>query len=78
MQQVNIHEAKTQLSKLIDLTTSGEEIIIAKHGKPVVRLIPYKPAVTRRKPGSLYGKVKIGDDFDAPLPDDIAQSLGIK
>lgn len=78
MQQVNIHEAKTQLSKLIDRTSAGEEIVIAKHGKPVARLVPYLQAVTKREPGSLRGKIKISKDFDAPLPDDIAQSLGLK
>ncbi len=78
MQQVNIHEAKTQLSKLIDRTSAGEEIVIAKHGKPVARLIPYHQVVTKREPGSLRGKIKIGKDFDAPLPDDIAHSLGLK
>ncbi len=78
MHQVNIHEAKTQLSKLIDRTSAGEEIVIAKHGKPVARLVPYHQAVTKREPGSLRGKIKIGKDFDATLPDDIAQSLGLK
>jgi len=77
MQQINIHEAKTHLSRLIEQTISGKEIVIAKHGKPVARLIPYHRAVKKRTPGSLQGKIKVSDDFDAPLPDDIAESLGM-
>ncbi len=78
MKQINIHEAKTQLSKLIDLSSAGEEIIIAKHGKPVARLVPFKQAIKKRIPGNLAGKVKISHDFDAPLPDDIALPFGMK
>ncbi len=77
MQQVNIHEAKTHLSRIIEQIISGKEIVIAKHGKPVARLIPYSNAVKKREPGSLKGKIKMAVDFDAPLPDDIAESFGI-
>lgn len=77
MQQINIHEAKTHLSRLIERTVVGEEIVIAKHGKPVARLVPYYKPVKKRVAGRLKGKIKIGEDFDAPLPDDIAESLGI-
>ena len=77
MQQINIHEAKTHLSRLIEQIISGKEIVIAKHGKPVARLIPYTNTVKKRKPGRLQGKIKMAADFDAPLPDDIAKSLGI-
>ena len=77
MQQINIHEAKTHLSRLIEQTILGKEIVIAKHGKPVARLIPYRNTVKKRTPGSLQGKIKIADDFDASLPDDIAESLGM-
>jgi prevent-host-death family protein len=72
MQTFNIHDAKTQFSKLIEAVLQGEEIIIAKAGKPAARLVPMeakKPTV--RKPGSLKGKIKIAADFDAPLPEDI-------
>ncbi len=51
MHQVNMHEAKSQLSKLVDEVQSGEEIIIAKSGKPVARLVPYEERKTPRKPG---------------------------
>lgn len=72
MQTVNIHEAKTHFSKLIEQIQRGEEIVIAKAGVPVARLVPYverKPAI--RPPGSMKGELWIADDFDAPLPDDL-------
>jgi prevent-host-death family protein len=71
METVNIHEAKTQLSKLLERVRSGEEIILAKAGEPVARLVPYVAAQSPRKPGALKGKIRIGKDFDAPLPDEI-------
>lgn len=70
MQIVNIHQAKTQFSKLIEAATNGEEIIIARAGKPVVRLVSVtQPQI--RTPGALKGKMRIADDFDAPLPADL-------
>jgi prevent-host-death family protein len=74
MQTINIHEAKTHFSKLIDAAISGEEIIIAKAGTPVVKLIPLSKNKLRRF-GILKGKLKIASDFDAPLPDDILSSF---
>lgn len=70
MRTVNIHEAKTHFSKLIDLVRCGDEIVIAMAGRPVAKLVPLarKP---KRKFGVLKGKIKIARDFDAPLPDDI-------
>ncbi len=70
MHTVNIHQAKTNLSKLVDAVMHGEEIIIVKAGKPVAKLVPIavKP---KRKPGALKGKIKISKDFNAPLPGDI-------
>jgi prevent-host-death family protein len=67
---VNLYDAKTQLSRLVDRAADGEEIVIAKSGKPRARLVPLaKP--TRRKPGVWKGRVWIAKDFDAPLPADI-------
>ncbi len=66
---VNIHEAKTNFSKLIERVLGGEEIVIAKAGKPVAKLIPIAPKPARRTPGSARGQVWIGPDFDAPLPE---------
>jgi prevent-host-death family protein len=67
----NIHEAKSQLSKLIESALAGEEIIIAKAGKPLVRLIPYQEQQQPRTPGAWFGKVSMRDDFDAELPADL-------
>ncbi len=67
MAQINIHEAKTNLSRLVEEVARGAEIIIAKSGKPVARLVPIKRAKTIRKPGFLKGRIKIAGDFDAPL-----------
>ncbi len=64
MQVVNIHEAKTNLSKLIEKTSKGEEIIIAKAGKPVAKLSSYKEKLKPRKLGLWKGKVFVPDDFD--------------
>ncbi|WP_432261960.1 type II toxin-antitoxin system Phd/YefM family antitoxin [Cupriavidus sp. TMH.W2] len=71
MQTVNIHEAKTHFSRLVDAAASGEEIVIAKAGKPAARLVPMERAKVVRRFGGLKGKVRVADDFDAPLPDDV-------
>ena len=64
----NIHEAKTHFSKLLARVLRGEEVVIAKAGKPVARLLPFMPAdAAPRKPGIDKGKVIIQPDFDAPL-----------
>lgn len=67
---VNLYDAKTHLSRLVDRAADGEEIVIAKAGKPRARLVPLAKR-TRRKPGVWKGKVWIAKDFDAPLPVDI-------
>lgn len=71
--QVNIYEAKTQFSKLINQAMAGEEVIIAKSGKPVVKLVPVGTLSSERVPGSAKGKITITADFDAPLPDEIME-----
>jgi len=71
MRQVNIHEAKTHLSRLVEDAARGDEIVIAKAGKPVARLVAVNGAHTPRRRGLLEGKFKVPDDFDAPLPEDI-------
>jgi len=73
MRQVNIHEAKTHLSQLVEEVGRGDEIIIAKAGKPVARLVAIGDDVTPRPRGLLKGKIWIGADFDAPLPQEIFQ-----
>lgn len=64
MQTVNIHQAKTNLSKLIEKTLKGEDVVIAKAGTPVVKLIPVKAKLEPRKPGLWKGKIWVSDDFD--------------
>jgi prevent-host-death family protein len=70
MHQVNIHEAKTHLSRLLMRVAQGEEIVIARAGKPIARLVPIKPK-PRRILGQDEGLFEVPDDFDAPLPDDL-------
>jgi len=74
MQIINTYQAKTQLSKLIESALQGEEVIISKSGKPLVRLVPYKVAKKPRIPGGWEGKVRIADDFDE-LPEDLLRSF---
>ena len=68
---VNMHEAKTHLSRLVEDVVAGEEVIIARAGKPVARLIAAGRRPKRRKLGFLAGRLHVPDDFDAPLPDDV-------
>jgi prevent-host-death family protein len=75
MQTVNIHAAKTQLSRLVDEASAGAEIIIAKAGKPVAKLGPLTPARKKRKLGVLAGKLRVPDDFDRPLPQEVIDSF---
>lgn len=67
--QVNIFEAKTNLSKLLVKVTEGKEVIIAKAGKPIAKLVSYKEKTLPRKPGLWKGKVWISDDFDEEDPE---------
>jgi prevent-host-death family protein len=62
--QVNMHEAKTQLSKLVERAAAGEEVVIAKAGVPRVRLVPVEPKRKSREPGLLKGQIWISPDFD--------------
>jgi prevent-host-death family protein len=71
VQTVNIYEAKTQLSKLVDLASSGTDVVIARAGKPVARLTTLKEEKRPLVFGLLEGEGWIADDFDAPLPDEI-------
>ena len=73
--QYNVHEAKTHLSRLLDQVAAGEEVILAKAGVPVARLVPVVVPAAARELGSERGRVFIADDFDAPLPDDTLRSF---
>lgn len=67
---INIHEAKTHLSKIVDEVAAGAEVIIAKAGKPMARLSPISAPTQPKKLGLLKGKIKVPDDFNAPLDDE--------
>lgn len=72
---VNIHEAKTNLSRIIEEVAGGKEVVIAKAGKPMARLLPLAAQHAPIRFGVLKGKVKVSADFDAPLPDDVIRSF---
>ena len=68
MKIANIHEAKSSLSKLIEAVMAGEDVVISKAGKPLVRLVPYQKNTGNRIPGSWKGQVKMSEDFNEALP----------
>jgi prevent-host-death family protein len=74
---INIYEAKTHLSKLVDQAASGQDVILARHGKPVALITAIGPAKPRIQAGLLKGKLDIPDDFnlDAPLPDELLRAF---
>ena len=78
MKTVNLHAAKTHLSRLVDEAANGEEIVIAKAGRPMVRLVPVTRPLKRPGFGAGKGNAWISDDFDAPLPDDLLKAFGAK
>ena len=69
---VNMHKAKAELSKLVARAVAGEEIVLTRNGKPVVRLVPVRQP---RVPGGMKGKIWISPDFDAPLPEDVLREF---
>ncbi|CAN5772849.1 MAG: type II toxin-antitoxin system Phd/YefM family antitoxin [Actinomycetota bacterium] len=76
MSVVNVHEAKTHLSRLLERVSAGEEIVIAKAGRPVARLVPYEEDLEPRTLGGWEGRVWIADDFDELPPDILAAFYG--
>jgi prevent-host-death family protein len=66
--KVNIHQAQTQFSRLVERAAGGEEIIITKSRKPVARLVSYTQKAVVRRPGSMRGRIRLKKNFDAPLP----------
>lgn len=72
---VNIYEAKTHFSKLIDRVMGGEEVVIGKAGKPVARLVPVSGKPNKREPGSAAGEIVISTDFDEPLSEEILEAF---
>jgi prevent-host-death family protein len=78
MAQFGMHEAKTKLSQLVERATAGEDIVIARNGKPVARLVPVTRANSIASVRGLWrGRVNIADDFDE-LPDEIAEAFGVR
>jgi prevent-host-death family protein len=73
--EINIHEAKTHFSKLLQRVASGEEVTIARAGVPVARLVPAEPTSKVRPLGFARGEVWVADDFDAPLPDELLKEF---
>ena len=75
MKIVNIHAAKTHLSRYLEEVERGEEVVIARAGKPVARLVPLKARSPGRRLGLLEGRIRIADDFDAPLPEEVLKTF---
>jgi prevent-host-death family protein len=71
MQSVNIYDAKTRLSQLVDRAAAGDDVIISRNGKPLVRITQLQPSKRAIRFGLLKGQFEVPDDFDAPLPDDV-------
>lgn len=68
---VNIYEAKTKLSQLVDKAAAGEDVVVSRNGKPLARITRLEPPRRRVRFGVLKGKIRIARDFDAPLPDEV-------
>ena len=75
MRSVNMHEAKTHFSKLIARVEAGEEIVIARDGQPVARIVAFRAPADKRTPGRDRGLFAVPDDFDAPLPSEVVASF---
>ena len=71
MKAVNIYDAKTRLSQLVDKAAGGEDVIVSRNGKPLVRITRLEGAERQIRFGVLKGKIRIAKDFDAPLPEDV-------
>jgi prevent-host-death family protein len=76
MKMVNVHRAKTELSRLLEAVEAGEDVIIARAGVPVARLVPVR--TDERVPGRLAGVVRLREDFDAPLPPGVVEGFGVE
>lgn len=72
---IGMTEARASLSKLVERALAGEEIVITRRGKPVVRLMPIENALPPREPGALKGLFEVTDEFFEPLPDDLLQAF---
>jgi len=75
MVEVNTHEAKTHLSRLLQRVAAGEEVVISRAGKPLARLVPYSKPNRNRRLGEDQGRFQVPLDFNAPLPDDLIEAF---
>lgn len=75
---INVHEAKTHLSRLLERVEAGEEITLARAGQPVARLVPYARRTAARQPGLLRGEIRMADDFDSPEVNERIAALFVK
>lgn len=73
--EVNVHEAKTHLSRILERVTEGEEVIIMRSNVPIARLVPISSTPARRELGWARGEFTVPDDFDAPLPTEVEDSF---
>jgi prevent-host-death family protein len=73
--EVSVYAAKTHLSRLLDRAAKGEEVVITRNGRPIARLVPVAALRAPRKLGGLRGRIRIADDFDAPLPDELLDAF---
>jgi len=73
--EVNVHEAKTHLSRLLARVAAGEEVLISRAGTPIARLVPVGKPRGKRKAGRFVGKGRVDDDFNAPLPEDVLRQF---
>lgn len=76
METVNIYDAKTRLSQLVDKAAAGEDVVVSRNGKPLVRITRLDVPKRRIKFGVLKGKLKVAADFDAPLPEEVLAAFG--
>jgi prevent-host-death family protein len=75
MRSINVHDAKTNLSKLLKRVEAGEEVVIARAGKPIARILPIQDTSKQRSPGSAIGMITINDSFFDPLPNDVLKDF---
>ncbi|MBM4136017.1 MAG: type II toxin-antitoxin system Phd/YefM family antitoxin [Nitrospira sp.] len=75
MPTINIHDAKTHFSRILKRVENGEEIIIAKAGKPIARILPLEHKIKKRIPGTAKGRITISKEFFKPLPEDILKEF---
>jgi prevent-host-death family protein len=75
MEKINVHQAKTHFSRLLERAEQGEEFVIARAGKPVARLGPLHKSPAKRRLGALKGKIRVPENFDAPLPESVLRAF---